>query len=160
MVILYTLPGKRRHERHTRRQLSPTRRFYAQPQSKAKKQKAPTSNRPGLMMLPLLASTQPSSWSTQSLLVSSKRVRSVRKARKARSRRLGAWSEAHVDFGKAAPKAHAEGRWRPHVLRIALSQSRKTSSGVAPRPRNEAFLGCLEDNSSRFGEVPAKGYFP
>ncbi len=65
--------------------------------------------------------------------------------------------EAQVDFGQGAPVLERETgrRWRPHVLRVTLSFSRKGYSEAIPRQTTEAFIRCLENAFRSFGGVPA-----
>jgi len=65
--------------------------------------------------------------------------------------------EAQVDFCQGAPILEKETgrRWRPHVLRVTLSFSRKGYSEAIPRQTTEAFIRCLENAFRSFGGVPA-----
>jgi len=65
--------------------------------------------------------------------------------------------EAQVDFCQGAPILEKETgrRWRPHILRVTLSFSRKGYSEAIPRQTTEAFIRCLENAFRSFGGVPA-----
>jgi len=63
--------------------------------------------------------------------------------------------EAQVDFGAGAPVDLAKDqRRRSHVLRIALSYSRKGYSESVFRQSTQAFLMCLENAFWHWGGVP------
>ena len=63
--------------------------------------------------------------------------------------------EGQVDFGSGAPVLTAEGRTkRTHVLRVALSHSRKANSEAVYHQTTEAFLSCLANTFREFDGVP------
>jgi len=63
--------------------------------------------------------------------------------------------EAQVDFGKGAPIIEPDGRGRrSHVLRITLSNSRKSYSESVSRQTTDCFISCLENAFWYFGGVP------
>jgi transposase len=67
-----------------------------------------------------------------------------------------AGAEMQVDFGRGAPIVTSEGRrYRPHVLRVVLSHSRKGFSQVMERQTTENFIRGLEDALHYFGGSPA-----
>ena len=62
--------------------------------------------------------------------------------------------EAQIDFGKGAPVVDSDGRHqRCHVMRIALSHSRKGYSETALRQTTDDFIRCLENAFWHFGGV-------
>jgi len=62
--------------------------------------------------------------------------------------------EAQIDFGKGAPVVDSDGRHqRCHVMRIALSHSRKGYSQTALRQTTDDFIRCLENAFWHFGGV-------
>jgi transposase len=63
--------------------------------------------------------------------------------------------EAQVDFGTGAPIIQPDGRGRhSHVLRITLSNSRKSYSESVSRQTTDCFISCLENSFLYFGGVP------
>jgi len=62
--------------------------------------------------------------------------------------------EAQIDFGKGAPVIDSDGRHqRCHVMRIALSHSRKGYSETVFRQTTDDFIRCLENAFWHFGGV-------
>jgi transposase len=69
----------------------------------------------------------------------------------------GPGEEAQVDFGQGAfIKEPDSRRYRPHVLRVVLSYSRKGYSEVVRRQTTEAFVHCLENAFWHFGGAPQR----
>jgi transposase len=69
----------------------------------------------------------------------------------------GPGEEAQVDFGQGAPIQESDSRrYRPHVLRIVLSYSRKAYSEVVRQQTTESFLRALENAFWHFGGVPQR----
>ncbi|MFL5514391.1 MAG: IS21 family transposase [Gemmatimonadales bacterium] len=69
----------------------------------------------------------------------------------------GPGEEAQVDFGQGAFIQEPDcRRYRPHVLRVVLSYSRKAYSEVVRRQTTEAFVRCLENAFWHFGGVPQR----
>lgn len=65
-------------------------------------------------------------------------------------------AEAQIDFGTAAPITTPEGEsFRPHLLRVVLSHSRKAYSEVFRRQTTENFIRGLENAFRALGGVPA-----
>jgi transposase len=62
--------------------------------------------------------------------------------------------EAQVDFGSGAWVFEEGRRYRPHILRVILSHSRKGYSEPILRQTTENFIRCLENAFRAFGGVP------
>ena len=63
--------------------------------------------------------------------------------------------EVQVDFGQGAWVVQADGtRFRPHLLRLVLSASRKGYTEVFRRQTTENFIRGLENGFRAFGGVP------
>lgn len=62
--------------------------------------------------------------------------------------------EAQIDFGTGAPIVQPDGKChRSHVLRITLSNSRKSYSESVSRQTTDNFIRCLENSFLYFGGV-------
>jgi transposase len=69
----------------------------------------------------------------------------------------GPGEEAQIDFGQGAPIQDPNSRrYRPHVLRVVLSYSRKAYSEVVQRQTTESLVRALENAFWYFGGVPQR----